>query len=205
MTTEKTQPWADASEAREAAREEREEGVWASIKTNRRAVAWSMVISMSIVMEGYDTSLLPSFYGYPTFAKKYGNYYPSIDEYQLTGAWQAGLSNAAIIGVIFGGLINGWASARYGYKNTMLVALAFLTAFIFIPFFAQSPEVLIVGEFLCEYPPNGQPQCVWPAGCHFLTRVPRQVVCPGACLLPRAQLTPRNAVHWLFADISRSM
>lgn len=148
--TEKAEKWFSASDAREASREEREAGLWESVRANRRAVAWSMIISMAIVMEGYDTSLLLAFFGYPTFARRYGNYYPDIDEYQLTGAWQAALSNAATVGVIVGGIMNGWASARYGYKNTMLVSLIFLTGFIFIPFFASSAPVLLVGEFLCR-------------------------------------------------------
>jgi len=38
------------------------------------SVLWSMVISASIVMEGYDTTLIGSFFGFPAFQRKYGNF-----------------------------------------------------------------------------------------------------------------------------------
>ncbi len=43
-----------------------------AIKANKKAVFWSAIISMSIVMEGYDTILMPNFFGYPAFQRKYG-------------------------------------------------------------------------------------------------------------------------------------
>lgn len=43
-------------EARLAAQAEREATLWQSLKANKRAVFWSAVISMSIVMEGYVLS-----------------------------------------------------------------------------------------------------------------------------------------------------
>ncbi|KAH8892525.1 general substrate transporter [Thozetella sp. PMI_491] len=149
---EKPEKWFSASDARQAAQQEREMGVWEAIKANKRAVGWSVAISMAIVMEGYDTSLVPSFFGYPAFVKNYGNYYPELDQYQMTGAWQAGLTNSPTVGVIMGGFLNGWASARFGYKRTMLVSLFMLNAFIFVPFFSRSPTVLSVGEILCGIP-----------------------------------------------------
>ena len=36
------------------------------IKSHRWAIFWSCVISMSVVMEGYDTILMGNFMGYPT-------------------------------------------------------------------------------------------------------------------------------------------
>ena len=111
-----------------------------------------MIFSMSIIMEAYDTSLVPSFFALPAFQKRYGHYYPNIDQYQVSAPWQAGINNAATVGVVFGGFINGWASNRWGYKNVMLVSLFFINAFIFMPFFAPSLPILIVGEFLCGLP-----------------------------------------------------
>ena len=144
--------WLSTADAQRASEAEHNTTLWEAIRTNKKAVFWSMVLSLSIIMEGYDTSLLPSFYGYPSFQKKYGNYYPKIGGYQLSGAWQAGLSNAATCGVVFGGFINGWASNRFGYKRVMLVSLFAENAFIFITFFAPSAPVLVVGELLCGIP-----------------------------------------------------
>lgn len=61
----------------------------------------------------------------------------------------AGLQNGANVGVILGGFLNGYFSARYGYRIVMLVSLFLMNAFIFIPFFAPSIEVLLVGQLLC--------------------------------------------------------
>ena len=52
------------------------------------------------------------------------------------------------MGVIIGGFINGWAAAKFGYRKTLQTALALQTGFIFISFFAQSVEMLLVGQMV---------------------------------------------------------
>ena len=42
------------------------------IKLYPKAVAWSILISTCIVMEGYDISLVNNFYAFPQFNRKYG-------------------------------------------------------------------------------------------------------------------------------------
>lgn len=42
------------------------------IRTYPKAVAWSVLISTCIAMEGYDISLVNNFYAFPTFNRKYG-------------------------------------------------------------------------------------------------------------------------------------
>ncbi|BGP01434.1 hypothetical protein JCM10021v2_005137 [Rhodotorula toruloides] len=44
--------------------------------------------------------------------------------------------------------VGGWASERFGYKKTMLAALASMICFIFIPFFANNVQTLLAGEIL---------------------------------------------------------
>lgn len=53
------------------------------IKTFPKAAAWSFVLSSSIIMEGYDTNLLNSFYALDGFNRKYGQYYESIGKWQI--------------------------------------------------------------------------------------------------------------------------
>lgn len=115
------------------------------------AIAWSMLLSTAIVMEGYDVVLLASFYAFPEFRQKYGQRQPD-GSYQLTAAWQAGLSNGANVGEILGLFITGWVSEKFGYRKTMIGALVLVIAFIFIPFFAQNVQTLLVGEILCGIP-----------------------------------------------------
>lgn len=64
----------------------------------------------------------------------------------------AALANAAPVGCFFGTALNGHLVARYGQKRVLLAALATLSAFIFLTFFAPTITVLLVGEFLCGLP-----------------------------------------------------
>lgn len=45
--------------------------------------------------------------------------------------------------------MNGYLASKFGYRPVMIVALGFLTAFIFVVFFASSAGVLLVGQILC--------------------------------------------------------
>lgn len=138
----------DLKGARQAYVVEREQTLKEALTVNRKAVGWSVIISMTIIMEAYDTGLIGNFFAYPAFAKTYGEYHPELDKYVVSAPWQAGLSDGAICGVIIGGFANGWLSARYGYKKVVLGALFFMNMFIFIPFFAKSPQVLLPGQIL---------------------------------------------------------
>ncbi|KAK7970406.1 Maltose permease [Apiospora saccharicola] len=53
-----------------------------------KAIAFSMILSMSLVMEGYDTALLGGFFAYPAFRKKFGEpVHNGSGTYQLTASW----------------------------------------------------------------------------------------------------------------------
>ncbi|KAJ5929889.1 hypothetical protein N7454_006839 [Penicillium verhagenii] len=124
---------------------------WDAFKQFPKAVLFSFVLSLAIIMEGYDTSLLGSFYAYPTFQKRFG--VPSKEGgYQVTSNWQTGLQNGTNVGQILGLLIAGIIADRWGYKKTMLGALISLIGFIFIMFFAKDIGMLFAGEVLCGVP-----------------------------------------------------
>lgn len=124
---------------------------WQAVSTHRKAIGWAVVVSMAIIMEGYDVVLIGNFYAQPTFAKKYGSYYPGVG-YQVSAAWQAGLGDAATVGNFFGALANGYLVDRFGYKRVLLGSLAWTIAAIFLTFFAPNAGVLLAGEFLCGLP-----------------------------------------------------
>lgn len=102
----------DAKAATEA---EQTMTLWQGIKVYPKAIGWSILISTCICMEGYDVSLINNFYAFPQFNMKYGEQLAD-GTWQVSPAWQAGLSNGAVVGEIFGLLINGWASERFGYR-----------------------------------------------------------------------------------------
>lgn len=122
-----------------------------AVRLYPKAVMWSLIISMTIVMEGYDMILITNFFAYPTFQEKYGVPSPS-GGYQITGPWQVALSDASAIGTFFGVFLNGWLISRFGHRWVLIGANLFLTAFIFMMFFAPNIGVLFASQLICGLP-----------------------------------------------------
>ncbi|KAJ5963845.1 uncharacterized protein N7479_003721 [Penicillium vulpinum] len=121
------------------------------IRLYPKAVLWSVLISTCIAMEGYDISLVNNFYAFPQFKRKYGELIGN-DKYEVSAAWQAGLSNGAYCGEIIGLFINGWASERFGYRYTIMTCLILVSAWTTIFFTAQNVQALLAAEILCGIP-----------------------------------------------------
>ena len=126
-------------------------GLLASFKRYPKAVGWSAFLSLAIIMEGFDTALLANLFAYPPFKERFGQLRPD-GSYELTAAWQASLSNAALAGEIAGLFLNGIIAERIGYRYTMIGALSMITVFIFIIFTSQSLTQLLIGEILAGIP-----------------------------------------------------
>ncbi|EGD98642.1 maltose permease [Trichophyton mentagrophytes] len=137
--------------AKAATDKERKMTLLQGIRLYPKALAWSILISTCIVMEGYDISLISNFYAFRQFNQKFG---VRLEDgtYQVPAPWQAGLSNGAAVGEIFGLFLNGWVSERFGYRWTILGSLAWLAAFISLFFTAQNVQTLLAGEILCGIP-----------------------------------------------------
>ncbi|OTB09932.1 hypothetical protein K445DRAFT_323462 [Daldinia sp. EC12] len=141
--------------ARLASEKEQKMTLLQGLRLYPKAIAWSVLISTCIVMEGYDISLVNNFYAFPQFNQKYGVQVTDPEgnvSYQVPAAWQAGLSNGAVVGEIFGLLINGWVSERFGYRYTVISCLVLIIAFTAIFFTAQNVVHLQVAEVLCGIP-----------------------------------------------------
>ncbi|RFU24014.1 hypothetical protein B7463_g12326, partial [Scytalidium lignicola] len=141
-------------EAKLAASTEKSMTLRKAIKLYPKACGWSILLSTAIVMEGYDTSLLNNFYAFPPFTREYGIPQPNTDPvtYQITPAWQNGLSNGAQCGEILGLYAAGIIVDRIGYRKTMIISLFAMVCFIFIPFFSRNLQTLLVGEILQGIP-----------------------------------------------------
>ncbi|KAL4725766.1 hypothetical protein ACLX1H_007919 [Fusarium chlamydosporum] len=137
--------------ARSAANKEQNMTLMQGIKLYPKAVAWSILISTCIVMEGFDIVLVNNFYAFPQWNKKYGTLQPD-GTYQVSAAWQAGLSNGANVGSILGLFLNGWLSERFGYRYTIIGCLIWLSACITLFFTAQNVQMLLAAEILCGLP-----------------------------------------------------
>ncbi|TKA82733.1 hypothetical protein B0A55_01267 [Friedmanniomyces simplex] len=117
-----------------------------------KAIAWSMLISTCIAMEGYDVCLINNFYAFPQFNRKYGVYDEATASYQIPARWQAGLSNGANVGEMIGLMLNGWVSERFGYRYTVIGCLMCIVGFTAIFFTAQNVQALLAAEILCGIP-----------------------------------------------------
>ncbi|KAI1270397.1 sugar transporter [Xylariaceae sp. FL1019] len=141
--------------ARRATEAEHKMTLMQGIRLYPKAIGWSILISTCIVMEGYDVSLINNFYGFTQFNKKYGTPYvddQGVTQYQVSAAWQSGLSNGATVGEIIGLIINGYVSERFGYRYTVIGCLTLVAAFTAIFFTAQSVIHLQIAEILCGIP-----------------------------------------------------
>ncbi|KAH0831617.1 Alpha-glucosides permease MPH3 [Fonsecaea pedrosoi] len=118
-----------------------------------KAIAWSLLLSMTIVMEGYDLTLVNSFFAFPVFRRSYGEPLnphapPDQRDYQISPAWQSGLTNAAVAGEILGLMFNGFLTDRFGYHKTMVGTLIWMSLFVFLAFFAVDIKMLLAAQTL---------------------------------------------------------
>ena len=144
-------------EARAATKAEHAMTFLRGCKLYPKAIAWSFLLSMTIVMEGYDLTLINSFFAFPVFRYHYGEpLYPdapiSQRDYQISPAWQSGLTNAAVVGEIIGLLFNGFLTDHFGYHKTMVGTLIWMALFVFLAFFAVSIKMLLAAQILCGLP-----------------------------------------------------
>ncbi|KAJ4291286.1 hypothetical protein N0V88_006289 [Collariella sp. IMI 366227] len=126
--------------------------VRSALKAYPFAVAWSLIVSMSIIMEGYDTILIGSLYAYPSYAKRFGNFDANTDTYQISASWQSAMGSGPQAGAIIGAMLNGFVIQRFGYKPAFMIGVGLMTAFIFVSFFGMSVELQAVGQILCGLP-----------------------------------------------------
>src|SRR6266536_1093788 len=76
----------------------------------------SVIVSMAVVMESYDLQIIPSFYAFPSFQKKYGVPIGG-GEYSIPARWQVALGVASNVGLVIRIFVNGWLVDRFGHKR----------------------------------------------------------------------------------------
>ena len=116
-----------------------------------KAVGWSVLLSCAIIMEGFDINLIANLLAVPAFKTRFGQQLPD-GSYEVTAAWQAGLTNGAYVGEVLGLMINGIIAERFGFRKTMIGALTAVAGLIFIVFFVKSIEQLLIGLILLGIP-----------------------------------------------------
>ncbi|KAI8667330.1 hypothetical protein LRP88_00916 [Fusarium phalaenopsidis] len=120
-----------------------------------KAVGWSLLLFLTVVMEAYDKSLVTGFLAFPAFRRKYGrptlppNTPPEDQVYEISPSWQMGLQNAAIGCEIIGLLAHGYITDVIGYRKMMIASLLWMCAAVFGAFFANGIGVLLASQALC--------------------------------------------------------
>lgn len=133
------------------------------LRTHKKAVFWSVFLSTAVIMEGFDLVLITGFFGLDRFEQKFGS--PIIvpanaktprssngTEYEVSAAWKAAFTNGALVGELIGLWLCGLLAEKLGCKKTMIAALAFITATIFLLFFAKNAAMILAGQILCGIP-----------------------------------------------------
>ncbi|OJJ38807.1 hypothetical protein ASPWEDRAFT_168687 [Aspergillus wentii DTO 134E9] len=138
-------------QGRQAARKEQAMTLSQAVRLYPKAVGWSVLLSSTLIMEGYDLALLSSMYASPPFNRKYG-VQTGPGKWAVPASWQSALSNGARVGEVIGLLINGLVSERLGYRMTMISALAAMIGVVFLFFFAVNIQMLLAAEILAGIP-----------------------------------------------------
>lgn len=135
------------ADAEDATAKEHDMTFMQAVKLYPKAVLWSMMMSTSLVMDGFDFKLVGSLFAQPAFRKAYGKVQPN-GSYQIPAPWQSGLNNGSNVGQLLGLLLGGSFTEALGFRKTMMMALVAVPCIIFIQFFAPSLAVLEVGQIL---------------------------------------------------------
>jgi len=138
--------------AQSAATKEHAMPLGTAIKAYYPAILWSIVLSLGVVCEGYDTILMGSLLAYPSFINQFANTATAAGDRQISAPWQAALVNGAYIGEILGLWLTGLAVDKYGNKKVMFGALVMLEAFTFLSVFGMNLPTQLAGQILCGLP-----------------------------------------------------
>ena len=139
-------------EAKQATAHEHNMTIPEGLKNYRKSIFWSVMFSLTIIMDGYDTAFLGGLYAQPAFQKAFGKPYDGGSAYQITAGWQTLLNIMGFVATVIGVFLDGYLSEKYGRKRVALGALVVVTATIFCQFFAESLAVLLVGRMLSSVP-----------------------------------------------------
>ncbi|ORX37158.1 general substrate transporter [Kockovaella imperatae] len=135
-----------------AERADHEETVWQAVKRHPTSVAWSLVVSMLVIGEAFDSDLTGGLNAMPAFRRHFGKYVDEKSGYQIPAKWQTANGFAATIGSFFSIILCGQIVNRLGYRKTSIIGLVLMMGAIFGPFFAPSLPIFFLGELLCGIP-----------------------------------------------------
>lgn len=151
VATDKLPSKSTVIEAEAATAREHDLSIWQAVKAYRKAIGWSLLFSSAIIMEGYDLTIMGSFFISPVFVEQFGIVQADGTKW-IPATWQSALGIAMQCGQIIGLFLTGILADRFGYKKVMAGSLIWLIGVVFILFFAKNLITLLVGEMLMGFP-----------------------------------------------------
>ncbi|KAK3192236.1 hypothetical protein K4F52_001866 [Lecanicillium sp. MT-2017a] len=120
------------------------------------ALIWAALMAAPIIMEGYETALVPSFFSFQTFQKFYG----AIDVYGghfIAPSWQSGITIAAACGQLFGLWLAPRLVNQFGYRICTMAGLTWAAGCLLIGVFSinipgSRLHMYLAGELLLGVP-----------------------------------------------------
>ncbi|WVF71078.1 hypothetical protein IAT40_005875 [Kwoniella sp. CBS 6097] len=135
----------------EVVQKQKKESFLQAWRNHGRAAGWSVFLTSALLMEGFDTAIINSFFALPAFLDSFG-VKGKNGKFAIPADYQAGLVNIAYVGQIIGLFLNGWCQERYGSRKTFIAGMILMTATIFLAFFAVSLDMLLAAELAMGIP-----------------------------------------------------
>jgi SP family general alpha glucoside:H+ symporter-like MFS transporter len=99
-------------------------------------------------MEAYCVFLMGNFIALPAFEEDFGVYSPEADRRIIEASWVSALQAIGPIGALLGVILSGPLTSRIGYRWSIISALMFLNAMIFVFYFAKSLPIMLLSQLL---------------------------------------------------------
>ncbi|WRT69905.1 uncharacterized protein IL334_006896 [Kwoniella shivajii] len=135
----------------EVVQKQKKESFIQAWKTHGRAAGWSIFLTSALLMEGFDTAIINSFFALPSFLTSFG-VKGKNGKLAIPANYQSGLVNIAYVGQLIGLVLNGWCQERYGSRRTFIGGMILMTATIFLAFFTVSLNMLLAAELMMGIP-----------------------------------------------------
>jgi MFS transporter, SP family, general alpha glucoside:H+ symporter len=115
-----------------------------------KAVTLAVLLTLTIIMRGYDASVANSFFGLPAFRNRFGYPVPGHGN-QIPASWQSALGIANTVGQVFGSTLVGWPMEWWGRRRVLAACLLMTSAIVPMEVFAPSIQVLAASEYIMGF------------------------------------------------------
>ncbi|CAK7202066.1 hypothetical protein SEUCBS139899_004786 [Sporothrix eucalyptigena] len=114
-----------------------------TFRTNYKAILWSLLLMLSVILVGYSQNLVVSLLAQPQFQERF-----SSQEDDFGSVWMLAVQMCSVGSSMIGGMMVGWLSSQFPVRFIMASALACFLACTFINFWAPSMSFFLLGTLL---------------------------------------------------------